>query len=164
LHKQRGVGFADFQDGSIQYRQMMWRDGVRLLRESPRNLIYGVGMDSIKTHWSQWGLFDKGWQPMGHFHSTPIQIAVERGLPALLLWLAVLAVYARSLWRGIRRARGGDWAVFGVLLGCFGGLIGFFAGGFVHYNLGDTEVAMIFYFLMGISVRLSEIVQTEDTR
>lgn len=164
LHKQRGVGFADFKDGSIQYRQMMWRDGVRLLRESPRNLIYGVGMDSIKTHWSQWGLFDKGWQPMGHFHSTPIQIAVERGLPALLLWLAVLAVYARSLWREIRRARGGDWAVFGVLLGCFGGLIGFFAGGFVHYNLGDTEVAMIFYFLMGISVRLSEIVQTEDTR
>jgi hypothetical protein len=25
----------------------------------------------------------------------------------------------------------------------------------VHYNLGDTEVAMIFYFLMALGVKLS---------
>lgn len=163
LHNQRGVGFADFQDGSVKYRQMMWRDGSRLLIQSPRNLVYGVGMDSIKTHWEEWGLFDKGWQPMGHFHSTPLQIAVERGLPALLLWFAVLVVYARSLLRGIRRVRNAEWVTLGILLGCFGGLVGFVAGGFVHYNLGDTEVAMIFYFLMGISIRLSDIVLDESS-
>ncbi|MEW6361312.1 MAG: O-antigen ligase family protein [Pyrinomonadaceae bacterium] len=163
LHGQRGVGFADSRDGSIQYRQMMWRDGIRLLTESRRNLFYGVGMDSIKTHWSEWGLFDKGWQPMGHFHSTPIQIAVERGLPALLIWLAVIGVFARKLWCGIRSAPIEEWASRGILLGCFGGLLGFFAGGFVHYNLGDTEVAMIFYFLMGISVRLADEMNEKKT-
>ena len=118
-------------------------------------MIVGVGMESIKTHWYEWGLFDKGHQPMGHFHSTPLQLAVERGLPALLIWLTLLAIYARTLWSGLQRHRNGDWRTTGILLGCAGGLIGFFASGLVHYNLGDNEVAMTFYLLMALGVSLS---------
>lgn len=36
------------------------------------------------------------------------------------------------------------------MLGALGGLAGFFASGLVHYNFGDSEVAMIFYFIMGL--------------
>jgi hypothetical protein len=155
LQNQRQVGFFDAKDGSIMWRQMMWRDGFRLLTEKPRHLIVGVGMESIKTHWLEWGFFDKGHQPMGHFHSTPLQLAVERGIPALILWLIVLGIYARTLWQGLRRDQGTDWRTTGILLGCAGGLIGFFASGIVHYNLGDNEVAMTFYLLMAIGVSLS---------
>jgi hypothetical protein len=31
-------------------------------------------------------------------------------------------------------------------------MIGFVTSGLVHYNLGDGEVAMVFYLLMGIGV------------
>lgn len=155
LQYQRNVGFLDSSDGSIQYRQMMWRDGKRLFTENPHNIIFGVGMDSIKARWQEWHLFDNGFQPMGHFHSTPVQIAVERGLPALLLWFAILGVYARSLWRGLKRVENSDWRSRGILLGCLGGLIGFFSSGLVHYNLGDEEVAMMFYLIMGIGMRLA---------
>jgi len=161
LQQQRQVGFFDAKDGSIQYRQMMWRDGVRLMGESPRHVVVGVGMDSIKSRWQEWGLFDNGWQPMGHFHSTPVQLAVERGLLALLIWLIVLGLYAWTLWRGFKRSRG-DWRSRGVLLGCIGALIGFFASGLVHYNLGDQEVAMIFFLLMALGVKLSEPDSAED--
>lgn len=154
LQSQRKVGFFDGNDGSIQYRQMMLRDGYRLLKENPRHLLVGVGLDSIKTHWEEWGMYDKGFQPMGHFHSTPLQLAVERGLPALLIWIIVLALYARTLWRALKRS-GPDWRLRGILLGCLGGLAGFVASGMVHYNLGDAEVAMIFYFLMALGVKLS---------
>ena len=34
-------------------------------------------------------------------------------------------------------------------------MIGFFAGGAVHYNLGDAEVEMVFFMLMGLSVYLA---------
>lgn len=155
LQQQRQVGFFDSKDGSIQYRQMMWRDGARLLKEEPRHLLVGVGMESVKSHWEEWGLYDKGWQPMGHFHSTPMQLAVERGVPALLIWLIVLGLLARTLWKGQKRS-GGDWRSKGILLGCIGSLIGFFASGLVHYNLGDQEVAMVFFLLMGLGVKLSE--------
>lgn len=159
LQQQRQVGFFDAKDGSIQYRQMMVRDGLRLWAESPRHLIVGVGMDSIKTHWQEWGLYDKGWQPMGHFHSTPLQLAVERGLPALLIWFILLGVYARALWRGLKSAA--DWRSKGILLGCIGGLIGFFASGIVHYNLGDREVSMVFNILMGLSMALIELSEND---
>jgi len=123
----------------------------------------GVGMDSIKTNWQDWGLFDKGWQPMGHFHSTPVQLAVERGIPALLIWLIVLALCGRTLWRGFRIAAGSsDWRSRGILLGCIGSLVGFFVSGLVHYNLGDQEVAMVFFILMALGAKLAEMPKPDD--
>lgn len=168
LQQSREVGFFDAKDESIKYRQTMWRDGYRIWTESPRHLIVGVGMDSIQRHWQEWGMFDGGHLPMGHFHSTPVQLLVERGLPALILWLTVLGIYVRTLWRGLRRRRLGstpasdleNWRARGILLGCLGGTIGFFASGLVHYNLGDQEVAMMFFILMGFGLRLTQLHET----
>ena len=122
-------------------------------------------------------MFDGGRMPLGHFHSTPIQLLVERGLPALLLWLGVLGAYGWMLLNALRRVRAGPfnplstirkpqlkapvatapgsdlWVSRGILLGCLGGMVGFFTSGLVHYNLGDQEVAMMFFLLMGLGVR-----------
>lgn len=138
------------QDETNEYRKTMWRDGVRLATESPRHLLVGVGMDSLKERWQEFGLFDGGWLPMGHFHSTPIQLAAERGLPALLFWLLFLGAYARSLWRYLRSGNGEPDVIFAVGLGVLGGIVGFFTAGLVHYNLGDGEVAMAFYLAAGL--------------
>lgn len=122
-------------------------------------------MDSLKRYWQDWDLFDKGRQPQGHFHSTLVQLAVERGLPALIIWLTILGIYARTLWRYLKlrtknnelRIEGKSEIERGIILGCFGGMIGFFTSGLVHYNLGDGEVAMVFYILMGISVFICDL-------
>jgi len=144
------------QNESNEYRITMWRDGVRLATESPRHSLVGVGMDSIKERWKEWGLFGGGRLPMGHFHSTPLQLAVERGFPALLLWLAFLALIGSRFWRSIRSADPALRVRRGVLAGCLGAACGFFVAGLVHYNLGDGEVALIFYMLMGIGFSLSQ--------
>jgi O-antigen ligase len=173
LQQTRRVGFFDMQDSSINYRQTVYREGFNLWTAGARNFIFGVGMDSIKRYAKDWHLFDDGRLPMGHFHSTPLQLVVERGLPALLIWLTVLGIYARTLWRCLKARRSNRASdeskiqnlkskiEFGIVLGCFGGLIGFFASGLVHYNLGDGEVAMVFYLLMGIGVYLSDRRETE---
>ena len=100
-------------------------------------------------------MFDGGRLPLGHFHSTPIQLAVERGLPGLLLWLIILGVYARSMWRGMKDGRTASPVRLGVILGALGSIAGFFTSGLVHYNLGDQEVAMVFYLLMGFGYAAS---------
>jgi O-antigen ligase len=151
LQQSRRVDFFDRSDESTRYRQMMVRDGLRLWADNPRHFVLGVGMDSIQKHWQEWDLFDGGWQPMGHFHSTPVQMLVERGLAALLIWLAILAIYARHLLKGLDAAA--KWYSKGILLGCLGGLAGFVASSLVHYNLGDQEVAMVFFMLMGLGLR-----------
>ncbi|MFN6962135.1 MAG: O-antigen ligase family protein [Pyrinomonadaceae bacterium] len=170
LQQSRNTGFFDSRDESTRYRFVMWRDGVRIWSESPRNIVFGVGMDSIQKRWQEWGMYEGGSLPMGHFHSTLVQLLVERGLPALLIWLIALAAYIWILLVAIRRMRSNAppdrdaRLTFGMLLGCLGGAIGFFASGIVHYNLGDQEVAMVFYLLMGLGVRLAcETVRRPNT-
>ena len=157
LRQQRSVGFIDARDQSISWRETVWREGFDLLRSKPRHLLVGVGMDSIKTHWREWGLFDGGRLPVGHMHSTPLQLALERGVPALLAWLLLVAVYARSLLGLARSPSVGGWVERGIVLGALGGLAGFVASGVVHYNFGDSEVVMIFYLIMGLSLAVGRL-------
>ena len=152
LQQKRNVSFFDPKDDSINWRKTVQREGLQLLTSKPRHLLVGVGMDSILRHWREWGLFQNGRIPRGHMHSTPLQLAVERGVPALICWLILIGLYARMLWRGVRKLSDKGWVERGIMLGALGGLVGFFASGLVHYNFGDSEVAMIFYFIMGLSL------------
>ncbi|HEX7312877.1 MAG TPA: O-antigen ligase family protein [Pyrinomonadaceae bacterium] len=152
LQQRRQVGFIDTKEGSTSWRLMVWREGAHVLAGNPRHLLVGVGMDSLKRRWREWGMFDKGRQPWGHLHSTPLQIAFERGVPALLVWAAWLFVYGRMLWRLARGGLEGDWVARGLVLGALGGLVGFLSAGLVHYNFGDSEVVMVFYLIMGLSL------------
>ena len=102
LQQKRNVAFIDQADQSTTWRETVWAEGFALLVSKPRHLLVGIGMDSIKWRWREWGMFDKGRIPWGHMHSNLLQIALERGVPAFLLWLALLFVYARTLWRSLR--------------------------------------------------------------
>jgi len=159
LQQRRSVGFFDRKDQSTSWRQTVWREGIQLLVNNPRHLIVGTGMDSIKGHWREWGLFDGGRLPIGHMHSNILQIALERGVPALIVWLLLFGLCARMLWRIVRTT--GDikqsatdelWISRGIGLGTLGGLIGFFVSGFVHYNWGDSEVVTVLYLMIGMSL------------
>ena len=156
LQQRRNIGFFDRADQSTSWRQIVWREGFNLLVHNPRHLLVGVGMDSIKGHWREWGLFDNGRQPIGHMHSNPLQIALERGVPALVLWLLLFVIYIRMLWRLIRQNT--DFPR-GLALGALGGALGFFTSGLVHYNWGDSEVVTIFYFIMGLALAVNRFVQ-----
>lgn len=164
LQQKRNVGFIDRSDDSTTWRGIVWKEGANLLVSSPRHLLIGIGMDSIKKRAKQWGLFDHGRIPMGHMHSNFLQIALERGVPALLLWLAFLFVYARTLWRRIREGTNVPWMERGILLGALGGLVGFFVSGVVHYNWGDSEVVMVLYFVMGLTLALNRMLTSEVQR
>jgi O-antigen ligase len=152
LHQKRKVGFFDRNDDSIRWRQTIQREGFELLINNPRHLLVGVGMDSIKAHWREWNLFEQGRRPMGHMHSDYLQIALERGVPALIAWLALMGIYGVTLWRTVRRVPNENWIERGIVLGALGGLVGFLLSGLVHYNWGDSEVVMIFYLIMGLSL------------
>jgi hypothetical protein len=156
LQQKRNVAFLDSQDNSTRWRETVWHEGFNLLVSKPRHLLVGVGLDSIKAHWREWGLFENGRLPLGHLHSNLLQIAVERGVPALILWLVLLVLYARMLWQLARSNLIDDWVERAIVLGALGGSCGFFMSGLVHYNWGDSEVVMIFYFIMGLTLAIQQ--------
>lgn len=151
LQQSRNVSFIDPSDNSTTWRVTVYMEGIGLWLDSPRNILLGVGMDSQKRFKEEWGLFDEGKLPSGHFHSTPLQLLVDRGAPALLLWIWIVWTYLRRTWIAVRQESYSAWWEYGLLIGGFGGMTGFLASGMVHYNLGDSEVAMVLYLVMGFS-------------
>jgi hypothetical protein len=145
----RASGALMLEDYSSSLRLQVARTGLARIRLHP---VFGHGMDSVKSHWTEWGFPGND---MIHMHSTPLQIAFDRGLPALLFWLWIMAagwlMAARSekLFRDFTDANR-----HGLLLGATGAIAGFFASSLVNYNFGDAEVALVFWWLLGLVVAL----------
>jgi len=161
LQQKRQVNFFDAADDSTAWRLTIWHEALNVIVSSPRHLAVGIGMDSVKTHWQDWQMFDNGRRPLGHMHSTPLQFAFERGIPALAAWIVWMFIYLKLLWGHIRR-RDLPWPGRGVVLGALGGTVGFLTSGLVHYNWGDSEVVMVFYIIMGISLAVMRRSQTAE--
>ena len=135
----------NFNDDSASRRLAYMRAGLRLIPQYP---LLGVGIDAHKRHWEEWG-FPGDY--VTHTHSTPIQIALDRGLPALGCYLWLMGVMMAMAWRGFKQAlQKGDVKTSGLMIGAFAVLIGFSASSLVNYNFGDSEALMMLLFIMGL--------------
>jgi O-antigen ligase len=104
-------------------------------------------MDAVQRHWGEWGFPGRD---MLHAHSTPVQLAFDRGLPALVLWLWLAVAFWLALSRSERLLRASpDAAAHGLLVGAAGASAGFLASSAVNYNFGDAEVALMLWWLAG---------------
>jgi nitric oxide reductase large subunit len=107
----------------------------------------------MQLHWQDWGFPGTD---MLHLHSTPLQLAFDRGVPAVIFWLWIMWLFWRTASRGEKSLRDtADINRYGILLGATGAVAGFFASSLVNYNFGDAEVALVFWWLMGLVVVLS---------
>ncbi|MFM8395461.1 MAG: O-antigen ligase family protein [Acidobacteriota bacterium] len=135
---------ARFSDDSVGRRIAYMQAGLRVVAEHP---LLGVGLDAHKKHWREWG-FPGDY--VTHTHSTPIQVALDRGLPALgcLIWLGIAA------WIWLRRASeragaAGDLPAQGLAAGGAIALIGFSLSAIINYNFGDSETLMLLLAILG---------------
>jgi O-antigen ligase len=152
VYQTRAQNALSLQDPSSLLRVQVARIGMKRILLHP---LLGHGMDSMHLHWAEWGFPGSD---MLHLHSTPLQLAFDRGLPALILWLWIMALFWRTASRGEKLWRdSSDTNRYGILLGASGAVAGFFASSLVNYNFGDGEVALVFWWLMGIVVVLSEV-------
>jgi membrane-associated protease RseP (regulator of RpoE activity) len=164
VERARGISFLDPEEGSFAWRLTVWPETLPIIKDHP---LFGIGKGSEGKLREQWGLFENGKLPPGHFHSTPIQIAVWWGLAALLLYYAMMTIFAVELWRLAKRLKDdARWELWGIALGGLGSLVAFNISSLVHFNFGDGEVVMMFWLLMGMSFATRRIVaeQTDELR
>jgi hypothetical protein len=142
----RAAGALRLNDASSSLRFRVARVAAERV---PTHPLFGHGMDAVHEHWAEWG-FPGG--DMLHAHSTPIQLAFDRGLPALLFWLWLMFVFWRMAARAERIWRDApDAGTHGLALGITGALAGFLASSLVNYNFGDAEVALLVWWMMGVT-------------
>ena len=152
----RTARVAVFKDDSSERRFGYMRAGLRLI---PHHPIFGVGMDSQKYHWKEWG-FPGDY--ITHAHSTPIQIAVDRGLPALGCYLWLMVMLFVMTWRGYKKSLpDGDNAGSGLILGAVAALIGFSASSLVNYNFGDSEPLLMLLSVVALALVASAKIKSK---
>jgi uncharacterized membrane protein YbaN (DUF454 family) len=159
VYQTRAQHALSLQDPSSRLRIQVAKVGLSRLMLHP---VLGHGMDAMHVHWAEWGFPGTD---MLHLHSTPLQLAFDRGLPALVFWLWIMWVFWRTASRGEKLLRdSSDTNRYGILLGVTGAVAGFFASSVVNYNFGDGEVGLVFWWLMGIVVVLTTESHTENER
>jgi len=151
VYQTRAQNALWLQDPSSALRVQVAHVGASRMMLHP---LFGHGMDSVHVHWNEWGFPGTD---MLHLHSTPLQLAFDRGLPALALWLWLIWLFWRTASRGEKSLRdSSDTNRYGLLLGATGAVAGFFASSLVNYNFGDGEVALVFWWLLGVVVVMTE--------
>lgn len=155
VERSRGISLFDPEEGSTAYRLEVWREALRIIKDNP---IVGIGKGSEGKLKERLGLYDDGRLPPGHFHSTPVQIAVWWGLAALIFYFSFMTVFLIETWRSIRNGSSTKrWQVTGIALGGLGALVAFNVSSFVHFNFGDGEVIMAFWLLTGLAFAVRRI-------
>lgn len=143
---------ADF---SIQGgRENMWALGYELLQRYP----LGLGFDNS---WYMRELDPSLPYAHRHMHNNLLNQVVEigwLGLFCFLWWMWSVLSLAYSSWRRLSQSSAIHVIQIRQLSLClFLALLGWQVAGLVEYNLGDGEVRLIAFFLMGLVIRLGEL-------
>ncbi len=136
----RALSTFDLADPSNRDRVAMWTIGRRIVADHP---LAGVGPDMVKVVYADYRPADYVNPTNPHLHNVPIQIAAERGLPALAAWLWFIAIALRDLWRQLRHGPRPAVAAAG-----FAAVVAMLAAGMFEYNFGDSEFLILLLGLM----------------
>ena len=131
--------FSD-QDPATRDRLAMMEIGYRMTADHP---LTGVGPNMVPRVYAKYRP-DYAVNPTNpHLHNVPLQIAAERGLPALAIWLWFVGWVVVKSFRAFRG--GGDRILASTALAAVAAM---FAAGFFEYNFGDSEFLMMFLVLV----------------
>lgn len=121
-------------------RVAMLKSGVRIVKDHPWT---GVGPDMVRVVYPHYRDADAVNQLNPHLHNVPMQIAAERGLPALVLWAAFMIMLLRDFFV----ARNSP-PFASVATAALASVVALLAAGMFEYNFGDSEVLMLFLVIV----------------
>ena len=136
----RMTSVFDLKDPSNRDRMAMIQTGVAMTRAHP---LTGVGPNMIEKVYVQYRAPGAVEPVNQHLHNVPMQIAAERGLPALAVFIWFVVRLGRALLEMFRSGQNRVLAATG-----FASLIAMLAAGQFEYNFGDSEFQMLFLVLI----------------
>jgi O-antigen ligase len=130
----------DVNDPTNRDRVAMARAGIEIIGDHP---LTGVGPDMIKRVYADYRIATALMPVAPHLHNVPLQIAAERGLPALAIWLWFVVAALAGLFKLLHRTRHRVLVAAGI-----GTFVAMLTAGLFEYNFGDSEFLMLFLVLI----------------
>ena len=132
----RFISTFDLKDPTNRDRLAMLREGEHMIRTHP---IVGVGPNMVQVVYGEYRVPDAVETTNPHLHNVPLQIAAERGLPALAAWLWFVVGLIAAL---ATRFRDPDQRFLAAA--ALAAVVSMLAAGMFEYNFGDSEFLMLF--------------------
>jgi len=126
-------------DPSNADRVAMMKSGAHMIKDHP---LTGVGPNMVIQVYPHYRDKSAVNQLNPHLHNVPLQIAAERGIPALIVWLWFIVTLVRDF---IRRRSSSFPSLSNAGLAVIGAML---AAGLFEYNFGDSEFLMLFLVLV----------------
>jgi O-antigen ligase len=145
--RERARTIGDLRDDTTRERVTMLGIGLRLIAEHP---VAGVGPGQVKHLYPLHAPPDALRRHTSHLHNTPLQIAVERGLVGLAIWLWIFVAFVRRAAGALRRLPAEAGADRALVVGSLAGVTAFLVAGVFEYNFGDTEVLLVVLSVMAL--------------
>lgn len=132
---ERAESMFNRKDPTSVDRIAMLEAGVAIVRDYP---LTGVGPDQISRIYPRYRVASAVEENNPHLHNVPMQIAAERGLPALVAWTWFVISVVVSLVTMVRKGRNKSLAAAAL-----GAMAAMLAAGLTEYNFGDSEFLML---------------------
>ena len=129
----------DLTDVTNRDRFAMAEAGGRIVRDHP---LFGVGPNMVLRVYPEYRTARAVEPNQPHLHNVPLQIAAERGLPALAAWLWFIVTAARLAWMRVRRD-----ANRVLPAAALASLAAMLAAGMFEHNFGDSEFLILLLVL-----------------
>lgn len=136
--------------GGNMDRRLMWQGGWDMFLDKP---ILGHGLGTFMRNFMDYR--PQGYEEIVYAHNCYLQIAAELGVIGLatFLWMIIL-LFDTSI-RSLRKIE--DKFYRAILLGLLGGLLAYLAHSAVDTNLYSLPLAVLFWFILGLTVSLSRL-------
>jgi putative inorganic carbon (hco3(-)) transporter len=143
----RVASIVDPANDTARDRMAMLEVGLRLTGRHP---IVGIGPGQLKHIYAQEAPPEAMRRATSHVHNTPLQIALERGLPGLAMWLWIFVAFFRRAGTILVRLPAEPPGDRALVLGSLAALATFMVAGLFEFNFGDTEVLLVATTLMAL--------------
>ena len=153
----RYASMFNMNDPTVVDRVTMLHIGERMIRTRP---LTGVGPNMVQRLYVEYRGTDLLTGPDGvvhinpHLHNNLLQIAAERGLPALAIWLWFIVALVRDLLNRFSARQHRTLAASALAT-----VVALLVAGLFEYNFGDSEVLML--FLIVVTLPASQSMKSE---
>jgi O-antigen ligase len=127
-----------------------WGGGGRNLADYP---IVGVGPNMVEQVYPRYRDADIT-GTVSHLHNVPLQIAAERGLPAVALWIWFVVAVTLGAARLFRNA-GREGPLRFLAAAAIASVVAMLGAGMTEHNFGDSEFQILFLVIITLPFAVS---------
>ena len=130
--------------------------GLKIIRDFP---LFGTGPDTVDMVFQdpKYELSKEAKRNV-HLHNNILQIGAERGIPTLIAWITFMVWVFISL---LKLLKNKDPTLYLLAVAALAALLALSTAGLFEYNFADSEITMLFLYMITIPFSLARIKKKE---